>query len=114
VADEEVNFSKTMLAASSRIYFFGSQYWNNFGGVLRIIQGGSNMTGTNCDLFTHKSSRSYLNHLVYGTIECFDSLTCSATILLQHNIAGTGHLSVFRRKGPGGGGGGGVLPPYLV
>ena len=29
------------------------------------IQGGSNMTGTNCDLFTHKSSRSYLNHLVF-------------------------------------------------
>jgi hypothetical protein len=28
------------------------------------MQGGSNMTGTNCDLFTHKSSRSYLNHLV--------------------------------------------------
>jgi hypothetical protein len=28
------------------------------------IQGGSNITGTNCDLFTHKSSRSYLNHLV--------------------------------------------------
>jgi hypothetical protein len=23
------------------------------------------MTGTKCDLFTHKSSRSYLNHLVY-------------------------------------------------
>jgi hypothetical protein len=23
------------------------------------------MTGTNCDLFTHKLSRSYLNHLVY-------------------------------------------------
>jgi hypothetical protein len=22
------------------------------------------MTGTNCDLFTHKPSRSYLNHLV--------------------------------------------------
>ena len=30
-----------------------------------MIPGGSNMTGTNCDLFTHKSSRSYLNHLVY-------------------------------------------------
>jgi hypothetical protein len=29
-----------------------------------LILGGSNMTGTNCDLFTHKSSRSYLNHLV--------------------------------------------------
>jgi hypothetical protein len=28
------------------------------------VQGVSNMTGTNCDLFTHKSSRSYLNHLV--------------------------------------------------
>jgi hypothetical protein len=32
-----------------------------------VIQGGSNMTGTNCDLFTHKSSRSYLNHLVLIT-----------------------------------------------
>ena len=29
-----------------------------------FVQGGSNMTGTNCDLFTHKQSRSYLNHLV--------------------------------------------------
>jgi hypothetical protein len=28
------------------------------------IQGGSNVTGTNCDLFTHNQSRSYLNHLV--------------------------------------------------
>ena len=33
------------------------------------LQGGSNMTGTNCDLFTHKSSRSYLNHLVHNIIE---------------------------------------------
>jgi hypothetical protein len=23
------------------------------------------MTGTNCDLFTHNQSRSYLNHLVH-------------------------------------------------
>jgi hypothetical protein len=30
----------------------------------RIVQGGSNMTGTNCDLFTHNHSRSYLNDLV--------------------------------------------------
>jgi uncharacterized radical SAM superfamily protein len=30
------------------------------------------MTGTNCDLFTHKSSRSYLNHLVFvSRIEVF-------------------------------------------
>jgi hypothetical protein len=44
------------------------------GGAMRIrnqqqkgwlfVQGGSNMTGTNCDLFTHNQSRSYLNHLV--------------------------------------------------
>jgi hypothetical protein len=33
--------------------------------VLTMVQGGSNMTGKNCDLFTHKSSRSYLNHFVY-------------------------------------------------
>jgi hypothetical protein len=32
--------------------------------VKEDVQVGSNMTGTNCDLFTHKSSRSYLNHLV--------------------------------------------------
>jgi hypothetical protein len=31
-----------------------------------LIQGGSNMTGTNCDLFTHNQSRSYLNHLVFS------------------------------------------------
>jgi hypothetical protein len=29
-----------------------------------FVQGGLNMTWTNCD-FTHKSYRSYLNHLVY-------------------------------------------------
>jgi hypothetical protein len=28
------------------------------------VQGGSNITGTSCDLFTHNQSRSYLNHLV--------------------------------------------------
>jgi hypothetical protein len=32
--------------------------------IMVNVQGGSNKTGTNCDLFTHKSSRSYLNHLV--------------------------------------------------
>jgi preprotein translocase subunit SecG len=32
--------------------------------IIIIIQGGSNITGTNCDLFTHNQSRSYLNHLV--------------------------------------------------
>ena len=33
-----------------------------------LVQGGSNMTGTNCDLFTHNQSRSYLNHLVSDQI----------------------------------------------
>jgi hypothetical protein len=41
------------------------------------IQGGSNMTGTNCDLFTHKSSRSYLNHLEHQTFR----------INFAHNVA---------------------------
>ena len=36
-----------------------------------ILQGGSNMTGTNCDLFTHNQSRSYLNHLVLTTQHSF-------------------------------------------
>jgi hypothetical protein len=36
------------------------------------VQGGSKMTGTKCDLFTHKQSRSYLNHLVFmsGPVFC--------------------------------------------
>jgi len=35
-----------------------------------VIQGGSNMTGTDCLQFTHKKSRSYMNLLVrccFGT-----------------------------------------------
>jgi hypothetical protein len=36
--------------------------------MMMMIQGGSNMTGTNCDLFTHKQSRSYLNHLVIAAV----------------------------------------------
>ena len=28
------------------------------------------MTGTNCDLFTHNQSRSYLNHLVLPSVLC--------------------------------------------
>ena len=31
--------------------------------IFTFIQDGSNMTGINCDLFTHNQSRSYLNHL---------------------------------------------------
>ena len=34
-----------------------AMWWNK-------VRGGSNMTGTNCDFFTHNQSWSYLNHLV--------------------------------------------------
>jgi hypothetical protein len=50
------------------------------------IQGGSNMTGTNCDLFTHKSSRSYLNHLVYMHIHasCCMPISCADASIWVH------------------------------
>jgi hypothetical protein len=35
--------------------------------VLRYIQDGSNMTGTDCVKKSHSLSPSYLNHLVHGT-----------------------------------------------
>jgi hypothetical protein len=41
------------------------------------VQGGLNMTGTNCALFTHNQSRSYLNHLVHHQF----SLPFSITVL---------------------------------
>ena len=46
------------------------------------IQGGSNMTGTNCDLFTHKSSRSYLNHLVLPNLFQLFVIIYSMALLL--------------------------------
>jgi hypothetical protein len=61
--------------------------------VNEYIQGGSNMTGTNCDLFTHNQSGSYLNYLVYwlGTGKIFNFLNsllhevlgCAPTIILM-------------------------------
>jgi hypothetical protein len=41
------------------------------------------MTGTNCDLFTHKSSRSYLNHLVYDSILSVMKIRDRVLMLLQ-------------------------------
>jgi hypothetical protein len=35
------------------------------------------MTGTNCDLFTHNQSRSYLNHLVF---------LCIISIVITHTV----------------------------
>ena len=45
----------------------GTQNWMFTLTELYLLQGGSNMTGTNCDLFTHNQSRSYLNHLVLSS-----------------------------------------------
>ena len=39
------------------------------------------MTGTNCDLFTHKSSRSYLNHLVLKNVAPSAQKTLSSWLL---------------------------------
>ena len=45
--------------------FFPHVHYNDTSALELVkLQGGSNMTGTNCDLFTHNQSRSYLNHLV--------------------------------------------------
>jgi type IV secretory pathway VirB6-like protein len=58
-----------------------------------FVQGGSNMTGTNCDLFTHKSSGSYLNHLVICSVLIFSVfcfctyLYCFVVILLVYAIS---------------------------
>jgi hypothetical protein len=38
------------------------------------------MTGTNCDLFTHKSSRSYLNHLVLHICVCVCVCVCACVL----------------------------------
>jgi hypothetical protein len=43
------------------------------------------MTGTNCDLFTHKSSRSYLNHLVqYEAFVYFRHRTVTVPYTAEH------------------------------
>jgi hypothetical protein len=41
------------------------------------------MTGTNCDLFTHKSSQSYLNHLVL-TQKIYHSLNATVAQLKNY------------------------------
>jgi hypothetical protein len=44
------------------------------------------MTGTNCDLFTHNQSRSYLNHLVFGT-----SVPSHYVVCLNNTITSANH-----------------------
>jgi len=48
-----------------------------------VVQGGSNMTGTDCGLFTHKQSRSYLNHLVFQLTICDNrtGINCLVSII---------------------------------
>jgi hypothetical protein len=45
----------------------------------------TNMTGTNCDLFTHNQSRSYLNHLLFATTTGFGLLAPG-----HHQVSVTG------------------------
>jgi hypothetical protein len=60
------------------------------------------MTGTNCDLFTHKSSRSYLNHLVYiifRTNRCTNDVTVTQVLIDREiNIAAFGHRYVLSTR----------------
>jgi hypothetical protein len=56
--------------------------------VTLIIQGGSNMTGTNCDLFTHNKSQSYLNHLVFGNYKLWSSLCSFLWFLITSSLLG--------------------------
>jgi hypothetical protein len=59
--DVEPRCSVLKAACSQRVGFLAPLVEN----LKSQIQGGSNMTGTNCDLFTHNQSRSHLNHLVH-------------------------------------------------
>jgi len=55
------------------------------------VQGGSNMTGTDVARFTHKQSRSYLNHLV----DCFVFPAVSSLVFL-----GAVNLNAMSRLAP--------------
>ena len=54
------------------------------------------MTGTNCDLFTHKSSRSYLNHLVL--LLCKKNIEKSVLVHNQHSKLHTNIRHVTKGK----------------
>jgi hypothetical protein len=96
------------------------EWWRVYNDVCMYVQGGSNMTGTNCDLFTHNQSRSYLNHLVYMYVyTCWANYNLCASrfiiiniiisfkfnfyyLLLQQsveNFSNRAKLSFARRKG---------------
>jgi hypothetical protein len=46
------------------------------------------MTGTNCDLFTHKQSRSYLNHLVHADVRTdIRAAVCSSTLKTEATVS---------------------------
>jgi hypothetical protein len=52
------------------------------------------MTGTNCDLFTHKSSRSYLNHLVTFTGATLKLSALCILLILYHLLTNNMHISM--------------------
>jgi hypothetical protein len=45
------------------------------------------MTGTNCDLFTHKSSRSHLKHLVVRLNSILEEFNCRGflRVIIERN-----------------------------
>jgi hypothetical protein len=45
------------------------------------------MTGTNCDLFTHNQSRSYLNHLILRSATCFGLVYKPSGNTIHKNIS---------------------------
>ena len=65
VSEEEPTTSLDWRNSGLRHVVTSVSYYFSLAAREMFVQRGSNMTGTNCDLFTHKSSRSYLNHLVF-------------------------------------------------
>ena len=57
-------FHKFLIFMGHVVQYMGKFNVRTMFSTIFIIQGGSNMTGTDCLQFTHKKSRSYLNHLV--------------------------------------------------
>jgi hypothetical protein len=75
------------------------------------LQGGSNMTETNCDLFTHNQSRAYLNHLVRYLLSHYKSFffhyfllnSCKASVInLRQNFRFISFMSTLSVEIEGG------------
>jgi hypothetical protein len=63
------------------------------------LQGGLNMTGTNCDLFTHNQSRSYLNRLVLSHTFYGKTEANSGKLQLEYAMDERSHLAAYNCTG---------------